>query len=50
VLEKSPAHFAPDFSDPNHKEYGRRDWYGLYLFPGKDNEREGLNEMTYESM
>jgi hypothetical protein len=24
--------------------------YGLYLLPGKDDECEGLNEMTYESM
>ena len=50
MLEKSPPQFAPDFSDGSHKEYGRRDWYGLYLFSGKDDECEGLNEMTYESM
>ena len=49
VLGKATPTFSPDFSDPNHKEYGRRDWYGLYLFPGKGEEPEGMNEMTYES-
>ena len=41
--------FAPDFDDPKYSDYGRRDWYKFYLFPGKGDEPEGMNEMTYYS-
>ncbi|KAF9471271.1 hypothetical protein BDN70DRAFT_901472 [Pholiota conissans] len=49
ILQKDPPCFAPNFDDPNHQEFGRRDWYRLYLFPGKGDEPEGMNPMTYDS-
>jgi len=49
VQEKSRPNFAPDFTDPKHTEYGRRDWYKLFLFPGKGKESSGMDEMTYDN-
>lgn len=51
VLQKEPPSFAPDFSDPDHSEFGRRDWYQVFLFPGKGdhNKLAGTTPMTYES-
>jgi len=51
VLEKEPPPFEPDFTDPNHSEFGRRDWYNILLFPGKGNrdKPDGTSPMTYES-
>lgn len=61
ILKKPIPTFAPDFDDPNHSEFGRRDWYKLLLFPGKaklakDSEEvepeatiDGTSPMTYDS-
>jgi len=52
ILCKMPPEFSPDFTDRDHGEYGRRDWYGQLLFPGKDDVEKmaGTAPMTYESM
>ncbi|PPQ70700.1 hypothetical protein CVT25_010617 [Psilocybe cyanescens] len=47
ILRKAPLNFTPDFSDTEHSEFGRRDWYGVHLFPGKTD--GGSTPMTYEN-
>src|SRR5438105_2691818 len=51
ILGKSLPQFSPDFNDHGHSEYGRRDWYEIFLFPGKDDPEKlsGTTPMTYES-
>jgi len=50
-MKNSPPEFAPDFEDPLHSEFGRRDWYSAHLFPGKPSKDgiNGLEPMSYES-
>lgn len=52
ILGSKVPEFAPDFDDPDHTEFGRRDWYRLYAFPGiaKNAHEEGKTPMSYESM
>ncbi|KAJ3502645.1 hypothetical protein NLJ89_g8791 [Agrocybe chaxingu] len=47
ILKKPPPEFAPDFCDVEHSEYGRRDWYGHFLFPGKMGPEGEQRPMTY---
>lgn len=52
ILQKPKPQFEPDFSDPSHSEFGRRDWYTIFLFPGKPKtpeEVDGSTSMTYDS-
>jgi hypothetical protein len=51
IMCRVPPQFSPDFDDQEHGEYGRRDWYGVLLFPGKDDveKTSGTIPMTYES-
>ncbi len=52
IMGKMPPQFSPDFADCDYGEYGRRDWYRLFIFPGKDDveKMSGTTPMTYESM
>jgi len=52
IMGKMPPQFSPDFADRDYGEYGRRDWYRLFIFPGKDDveKMSGTTPMTYESM
>ncbi|TFY83866.1 hypothetical protein EWM64_g142 [Hericium alpestre] len=36
VLECPPPDFAPDFTDKNFGQFGRRDWYSCHLFYGTE--------------
>lgn len=54
ILKAERPSFAPDFNDPHHSEFGRRDWYRLPLFPGKRKQgHDGIDEppeaMSYDS-
>ena len=51
IAGKKVPNFAPDFDDPKYTEYGRRDWYKYYIFPGKakSSEIDGTTEMSYDS-
>jgi hypothetical protein len=44
IQGKAPPNFAPDFNDATAGELGRRDWWHVYVFPGRDEE-----QMTYAS-
>ena len=37
--------FAPDFSSTEAGEFGRREWYALYVFPGRDGKD---TQMSYQ--
>jgi hypothetical protein len=45
LLDKPFPDFAPDFSDASYGQYGRRDWWSHYLFPGRSDKEE----MSYQS-
>ncbi|KAK7028398.1 hypothetical protein R3P38DRAFT_923774 [Favolaschia claudopus] len=38
--------FAPDFSDPQYGDYGRRDWYRMHLFPSA---QDPMSDMSYDN-
>ena len=53
ILQKPKPQFELDFNDAGHSEFGRRDWYTIFLFPGKPKtakEVDGSIPMTYDSM
>ncbi|KAK6974833.1 hypothetical protein R3P38DRAFT_3479541 [Favolaschia claudopus] len=38
--------FAPDFSDPEYGDYGKRDWYRMHLFPSAT---DPMSDMSYDN-
>lgn len=46
VRNCSVPNFAPDFTDAKYGDYGKREWYGIHLFPAGPNH---LDEMGYDS-
>lgn len=50
ILGSDKPNFAPDFDDPNCTEYGRRDWYKLFLFPGKGKQNGSDSSSIVDSM
>jgi hypothetical protein len=47
VRDCPAPNFAPDYSDLEYGDWGKREWYGFHLFhPGKDP----MTEMGYDSM
>lgn len=38
VLGKRPPIFAPDYADKNFGEFGRRQWYDIYVFPSSQGD------------
>ncbi|KAF4609994.1 hypothetical protein D9613_010503 [Agrocybe pediades] len=54
IQKKPPPDFSPDFEDPKHSEFGRRDWYGIHAFPGgkisaKSSNKGMMTAMSYEN-
>ncbi|KAL1746150.1 hypothetical protein HDZ31DRAFT_62412 [Schizophyllum fasciatum] len=45
VAGREVPDFAPDFSDSNSGDYGRRSWYALHMFPGSEGDD---TEMSYK--
>jgi hypothetical protein len=45
IVDTDVPDFRPDFDDEEAGEYGSRDWYRLYLFPGKTT----TSAMSYDS-
>lgn len=46
VLRKPVPQFAPDFTDPDFGEYGRRSWYENHVFPSSEGD---TISMSYQS-
>ncbi|KAJ7835604.1 hypothetical protein B0H13DRAFT_2108070 [Mycena leptocephala] len=46
VRNCSVPNFAPDFTDSKYRDYGKREWYGIHLFPAGLNH---LDEMGYDN-
>ncbi|KAJ7742819.1 hypothetical protein B0H16DRAFT_1860573 [Mycena metata] len=46
VRNSSVPDFAPDFSDVEYGDFGKREWYGIHLFPSGKNH---MSEMGYDN-
>ncbi|KAJ7745543.1 hypothetical protein DFH07DRAFT_977314 [Mycena maculata] len=46
VRNELVPNFVPDFSDSNYGDFGKREWYGIHLFPAG---KSPMDEMGYDN-